>query len=305
MVSFSGRSALIWDGPESVAAVTTPPKKHVTMWRIAGIAVVLAALAGLAREVAGAWEARRARFEARDAAIDGMLALLKKDPRVRRPETRQLVDEVLRYKDVSGMADARVWHAAGLRAFYGEEDAAIAETAFRRVVALDPKWSWGHNNLGIALFSLGREEEALAEFQRAMDLDPRWSRPHSDLAIMYRRSGRLELAAKEVLAALAIEPEEPTNHYNYAVILDVQQRFDEARTLYERVITMDPTLPAPYYNLACGYAREGDAQKAINYLRRAIAINPAFADEAATDADFAKIRASQEFREITQGPAAP
>jgi Flp pilus assembly protein TadD len=44
---------------------------------------------------------------------------------------------------------------------------------YRRVIAAAPENAGAHLNLGFALRSMGRDEEAEAELRRAVELDPR------------------------------------------------------------------------------------------------------------------------------------
>jgi tetratricopeptide (TPR) repeat protein len=53
------------------------------------------------------------------------------------------------------------------------------------------------------------------------------------------------------------------------------------------------------YNLACAEARKGDAQAAVEHLRRSVALNPDMRKLAEDDEDFESIRESPDFKEIT------
>lgn len=268
------------------------------IWTITGGAVALALVLLAVRMTQAVFEsaaARRTAAEERDGRIQIMVALLERDPRVRRPPTQRAVEAVARFTENAGHASAEAFYALGLRLYYGERDYMGAEEAFRKAVELQPEWSWSHNLLAILLFDIGREDEAHEAWQQAMRLSPEWSRPHSDMAIMYRKADRMDAAVIEVLEALELNPEGPVTHYNYGVILDVLGNHKEARTRYEKVLELDPSLPAPHYNLACSYAREGDLTKALPYLERAISLDEAFRKDAAKDPDFDPVREEEAF----------
>jgi tetratricopeptide (TPR) repeat protein len=62
------------------------------------------------------------------------------------------------------------------KAFIAQKDYAIAESALRRAIELNPvNWA-AHNNLGIALSNQGKLNDAVAEFRRAVQIDPKLQR---------------------------------------------------------------------------------------------------------------------------------
>ena len=274
-----------------------------SIWRVvAAAAVVALVLAGLrfsrVREDGPASPQSPAALQ--DREIETMLRLLLRDPRIRRAETQRQVETVAHFAKIAASPAPETFYALGLLRYYGENNFSEAEKAFRNAIARDPNWSWAHNGLAILLFDSGKEAEADAAWAEAIRLDPQWSRPYSDRAILYRRAGRVEEAIREIEKALVLDPDGAITHYNYAVLLDVQGQHTAARERYLKVVGLDPGLPAPHYNLACGYAREGDLDKALPYLETAISLNEAFRNEAQTDPDFDKVRTEDAFRQVLE-----
>jgi Flp pilus assembly protein TadD len=282
-------------------------KNHRAIWTIAGTAFAIALAAFFARQVTGGRDGSVASREQaeRDRLVGQMLEGLDRDHRARFASTRALVERVARYCDTPALASAETWYAQGLRKFYGEFEVKEAEEAFTRAGGMRPEWAWPVNALGIVQFVSGRREEALRSFGRALELEPGWSRPHSDLAILYRRAGEMGEALAHAERALAIEPDDLVNQFNYGVVLDDLGRHAEARERYERVLAAAPDMAQAAYNLGCSYAREGDAAKALPYLKRAIEGDPAFREDAADDADFDPIRGAAEFVKLLEPPAGP
>lgn len=278
---------------------------HRTIWKITGTALVLA-LAVLANRAGGAAYAYRAAAkdaaESQEADSRVLIALLCRDPRVRRPGTQGQVERVAHYARVGTSVSAHSCFALGLQHFYREGNRADAESAFRRAIQLAPLWSWPYNALAIVLFDVGRETEAEAAWEQAIELDPGWSRPYSDRAILYRRAGRMDEAHRSIEKALELEPEGAIPRYNYGVLLDWQGRHVEARKVYLEVIELDPGLPAPHYNLACSHGREGRLEAALGPLEVAIRLNEVFRDEALEDPDFAPIRDRPAFKKLLEAP---
>ncbi len=279
-------------------------KSHRTIWTIAAIAVFIALIAFTFRRslddeqvlTVGAVAAAE-----RDRLTEEMIALLERDPRVRRPRTQRTVENVAAYARQPALATSETFYALGLRKYYGEKRFEEAEEAFLKAIDMDPRWSWPRNGLGIVLFATGREEQGLASFHEALRLDPGWSRPHSDMAILYRDSGRMDEAIREIEAALEIEPFHPVNHYNYGVILDQIKRHREARARYETALELSPGLPQALYNLACSYAREGDPKTALPFWIESILLDEAFREEAVLDPDFDPVRDEPDFVSVFEG----
>ncbi len=231
-----------------------------------------------------------------------MFALLENDPRVRRIPAQRAVQAIATLANNPATDSAEARYALGLLLYYRDQDFAAAETAFQEAIAIQPEWSWPHNNLGSALYKLDRKIEAQKSFGKAMKLDPTWGRPRNDIAILYREDGQLSLALDQVLLALDMDPRGAVTHYNYGVILDLSGRHNEARAQYQLVIELDANLPEPHYNLACSYARTGDLHTALPHLNRAIRLQELFRDESKEDPDFDAIRDEPEFIALLKAP---
>lgn len=292
---------------------------HRTVWVVTGLAVVVAALVAAYRWREGQDRAGPERAPRHDSTTMGpindgtereetvarLFDLLEADPRARLRTTKSLVEQVSRWTETGLFDEARGHYALGLLRYYGQGDPTPATEAFEKALALDPKWSWPHNALGIVLFDVGRRDEALDAFGRAMALDPQWSRPYVDLTILYRRAGDIETAKRYGLTALERDPDNAATHNNYGVLLDTIGRHEEARPYYLHALELDADLPAAHYNLACSYGRNGDAEKAAEILAKAIALDEVFREGAKHDPDFEPVWEVPLFHQLLWGPDAP
>jgi tetratricopeptide (TPR) repeat protein len=68
------------------------------------------------------------------------------------------------------------------------------------------------------------------------------------------------------------------------------ERWDEAIALHEEALRETPDSAPLLYNLACMEARGHRHLDALLHLRRAVELDPKFAEYARTDSDFAAIR---------------
>ena len=73
-------------------------------------------------------------------------------------------------------------------------------------MAIQPDLTLAHYNLGNALRSCGRLDEAIAEYQKALKIEPDDADAHNNLGVVLRSRGRVDEAIAEYRKALEIEP---------------------------------------------------------------------------------------------------
>jgi cytochrome c-type biogenesis protein CcmH/NrfG len=113
---------------------------------------------------------------------------------------------------------------------------------FTRSTALRPDLGETHNNLGTALMSKGRFDEAIAEFTEAIRVTPQDLRIRVNLANALASTGRFDEAAVGYEALLRIEPTNPLLLNNYGFALYRMGRRDEAIQSYRRALEIAPNL---------------------------------------------------------------
>jgi tetratricopeptide (TPR) repeat protein len=151
-----------------------------------------------------------------------------------------------------GEAEVLYWfHLGNLRADQGRH--AGAEAAWRKAVALNPRFGEAHANLGNLLRMLGRREDSVAAFSEGIQAEPNyaplWSGisatayeqdqiaealatadhaialdasladGHANRAQCLARLGQLDLAVQSGRAALAMKGEDPVLHFNLGTYL--------------------------------------------------------------------------------------
>jgi tetratricopeptide (TPR) repeat protein len=72
-------------------------------------------------------------------------------------------------------------------AYYGGGKFKEAIEAYRRAIAMDPKYAAAHAGLGLARFAKG-EKDGVKDIERAAQLDPASALPHLNLGIVYSQS---------------------------------------------------------------------------------------------------------------------
>jgi serine/threonine-protein kinase len=124
---------------------------------------------------------------------------------------------------------------------YGDWDRVGAEKEYERAIELDPGNAFARQQYALHLAGLGRLDEAIEQMEIAHDLDPLAFDPMGyDLGRLYELTGQIE-------PALA--------HWE-----------DRAK--------LAPNYHQPQLRLGDYYCRQGEADRAIPYLRRAIELSP-------------------------------
>ena len=121
-------------------------------------------------------------------------------------------------------------------------------TLWRDAVSKSPGKARPHNNLGVALGAVRRDDEALAQLREAVRLEPAYARAHDNLGVVLYRRGRVAEAEAAHLHAMALAPRDASPYYNLGCIRLDQGRYAEAAALLERALALEP----------------GDARAALN-----------------------------------------
>lgn len=135
-------------------------------------------------------------------------------------------------------------------------------------------------NLGIGYLRQGRPELAVERLERALDQNPRLAAAHSTLALAYDQLGDPDSAEEHYRRAARLQPSDPNVANGYAVFLCRQNRWHEAEPFFRRAAS-NPTYPTPaaaLTNAGLCASSAGEAERAEEYFREALARDPRFPD---------------------------
>jgi len=155
-------------------------------------------------------------------------------------------------------------------------DDAMAE--YKKAIKLDPKMWEGYHNLGSVLQGKNQFDDAIAEYHKALALDPKKAIIFYSLGNALFSKNQFDDAIEEYQKAIALEPERPVVHYGLAQALRAKNRLDDAIAEYKKAINLEPKLP----NRALAEAHNGlgnalqdrnQLDDAITEYKKAIAID--------------------------------
>jgi predicted O-linked N-acetylglucosamine transferase (SPINDLY family) len=155
---------------------------------------------------------------------------------------------------------------------------AEAESAYRQILARDPKHAVALNLLGVIAGQRGDEDQAIELIGKAVKLKPDFADAHNNLANSYLRKGRIEDAVSSYKRAVKFKPDMASAHCNLGAALKSLGQIEESIAASRRAIQLNPRSAEAYNNLGNALSNKGAADKAIEAFQSAFRINPNFAD---------------------------
>jgi adenylate cyclase len=148
---------------------------------------------------------------------------------------------------------------------------------FEQAIRLDPNSFEAHYFYGRACFAQNRLEQAAALFERAAELKPDDYQSVAFLTMIYRSIGReqeIEAAARKAVERaeqeLTVHPENPRPAYLGANCLLAIGERDRAMEWLSRALAIDPDDIMTQYNVACMYTKLRDFDRAFEMLERVL-----------------------------------
>jgi TolB-like protein/cytochrome c-type biogenesis protein CcmH/NrfG len=214
-------------------------------------------------------------------------------------------------------APAHAW--LGLIVVLGDNDLAGGAKHFQRALALDPTDLDVLRNSAVLLAALGRLEEALALDAAVVRRDPVNLSALFNLGMDQRQTGRLDDAIASFRTVLSLAPGRSGSHAQLAnalllkgdaqgALAEVEQETTETWRMFGlpmvyhalgRKADSDTALAAVIAkyekdgpsNIACAYAFRGDADKAFEWLDKAVEYNDSGTADIVAEPLFGKIHA--------------
>jgi tetratricopeptide (TPR) repeat protein len=149
-----------------------------------------------------------------------------------------------------------------------------SESLWRHALAVTPDNVIARHNLGFALGTKGRLDEATMHVERALQFDPDFAAAHNNLAIILTKKGRLDEAVAHYQTALRIKPDDAVAQYNLASVFIKKGALDEAIAHYQKAIQINPEYAEAHNNLGNLFLQEGHLDEAAAHYREALKIKP-------------------------------
>ncbi len=197
---------------------------------------------------------------------------------------------------------------------------------FQAAIQKDPDNAALYNKLGISELMLQRFRDAGKHFEAAIKKDRKLAEAYNNLGVVNYERKKYRGAIKHYKKAAELDPESASFHSNLGAAYFAQKKFEEATKEYAEAVRLDPEIfehssrmgvtaqmsspqdRAHYsYVLAKLYAKMGDADRSLQYLRKAMEEGYKKVDDAYKDPEFAELRKDARFAELMKErpPALP
>ncbi len=163
----------------------------------------------------------------------------------------------------------------GLHKIYGESDRMLTvEPIVRKGLQINDQSVVHHNWMGLIYQWKKQVPQAEQEFHRAMEIDPDDGGTMANLGALYGRTGRLAQAVEILSRAVAKEPENLEAWVNLGASQGRMGHAREAITALETARRKGMKTTTLYNALALAYVQDSQREKALEYLRESLAMDP-------------------------------
>jgi choline-sulfatase len=166
-----------------------------------------------------------------DSAMTGLARAL--DALGRSEEARQWLTKALQ----ANPENYRAWYQLGTLDAKDNPGAGLAN--YQHAIAVQPNFSPGQRETGMALFQQKNYVGAAAHLEKAIALGLSDARLHNFLGICYAQTGRMALAAREHRRAIELDPKLAEAHLNLAYAYEHMGKMSEAKAEYEKACDLE------------------------------------------------------------------
>lgn len=197
---------------------------------------------------------------------------------------------------------------------------------FRAALGKAPNSAPIENKLGICELLLQHYRDAGKSFEQAIKKDSKFSEAYNNLGVVEYERRKYRGAVKDYKKAITIAPSSPSAYSNLGAAYFAEKKFELASEMYMQALKLDPLIfertsragiaaqmaspqdRAHYsYVLAKLYAKMGDSDHSLEYLRKAMEEGYKGVKDVYSDPEFATLRKDARFAELMKEkpPALP
>jgi tetratricopeptide (TPR) repeat protein len=177
---------------------------------------------------------------------------------------------------------AVVWNKVGI-AYHQMMQLDAAKKRYERAIKLNSRYAEAINNLGTVFYAQKRYGKAIRNYKRALKIAPESASIYSNLGTAYFARKKYKEAMESYDTALRLDPEIFEHRSTYGVLL--QERTVEERAKF-------------HYYLAKTYAKAGQNERALLYIRKALEEGFNERKKLMEDPEFTALRDLPEFQAL-------
>ncbi len=158
-----------------------------------------------------------------------------------------------------------------------------AQKHYEKAVKANARYAEAWNNLGAVHYGQKRYKRAISMYSKALEIAPNSASVHSNLGTAHFARKEYDKAIERYQKALELDPEIFEHRGTNGVML-------QERSVAERAVF--------HYHLSKLYAKSGQNERALLYMRKSIEEGFKDRKKFAEEADFASLRELPEFQEL-------
>jgi len=149
-----------------------------------------------------------------------------------------------------------------------------SQAVFEHCVRVTPNNFVAHNNLGFALATQGKLEEAKAHYLEALRIQPYYAESLRNMGVVLTQQGKTEEGLRYLYEAVRVKPQFKDVYAKLGLALAAEGRFEEAVARYREALRLKPDWPEAHNNLAWILATHPDEKlrngaEAVAHAQRA------------------------------------
>ena len=150
-----------------------------------------------------------------------------------------------------------------------------SEIIFLELIELDPDNSKAYKNLGNAVFSQGKLEEAVAYYQKGLSLEgDADATTYYNLGMVFHQQGKLEEAIACFEKFLLLNPNSADALNNLGNSFQRLGKFDEGIACFQKALTLEPNNALILNNLGTAFQTVGKLEEALACYQKALSLEP-------------------------------
>src|SRR6185437_9914939 len=169
-------------------------------------------------------------------------------------------------KDIDALLAAAA--ACGAR---GEHAEALGH--YLELLKIKPRHLLARNNLGVALLSLGRYQEAAEQFRRAASGQAAYLDAQYNLGVALRLTGQIVESEQPLRRALSLDPRHIEARVDLGTTLVLLSRLSDARACFDRALQVAPRHTGALVGLGHVARLEGRFEDAEALFKRALVVD--------------------------------
>ena len=194
-------------------------------------------------------------------------------------EAAEIYDRLVRQDQ---RKQAVLWNKIGIT-YHQMLDFQAASRCYRESSSVDPLYAEARNNLGAVYHAQRHFSRAIAEYKKALAVTPYSASIHGNLGTAYLANKEYEQASIHYARAIEIDP------------MLFERQGGQGTILQERGVDDRASL---HFYLAKVYARKGDLDRSLLYMRKALEEGFKDRKKFVEDEDFAALQAVPEFQTL-------